>query len=199
MTKTVFKVLATAAVMAVAAGCTGNGVGGTPAPVSGTGSTSSSSSSSAEVPKRPLDLKLDGVDPCKLITASQMAEIKVAEAVPDQIEVSDLGKAPGCFYENGLKYGYTVVMVKNRDIRSWLDGGGNTTSKLVDVSGFGAAEITFTGTEGVDCTVAVDVADGQALYMSYDPGTQKGETQQQMCGNAKRAATLAVETLKTLK
>lgn len=199
MTKTIFKIAAVASVLVASAACTSSGVGGTPSPTTGSSSASDSSNPSVDVPARPADLKVNDVDPCKLLTAAQMAEIKVAEAVPDQIEVSDLGKQPGCFYENGLKYSYTVVGLKNRDIRSWLNGGGNTTSKLVDVAGFGAAEIVFTGTEGLDCAVAVDVSDGQALYVNYSPTTQKGESQDQLCANAKKAATLAVETLKTLK
>ena len=199
MTKAIYKIVAAASVLAATAACTSNGVGGTPSPTSGGSPTSNSSSSEVEVPKRPLDLKVNGVDPCKLITAAQMDDLKVAEAVPDQIEVSDLGKQSGCFYENGTKYGYTVVGLTNRDIRGWLDGGGNTTSKLLDVAGFGAAQIVLTGTEGVNCAVAVDVSDGQALYVNYSPTTQKGESQEQMCANAKKAATLAVETLKTLK
>lgn len=199
MIKTTFKIFAVASVLVMSAACTSSGETGKPGPTSEGSPTSGSSSPNVDVPKRPADLKLSGVDPCKLLTAEQMKEVKVAEATPDQIEVSDLGKQPGCYFENGVKYGYTVVGLTNRDIRSWLNGGGNTTSKLVDVAGYGAAEISFTGTEGVNCSVAVDAADGQALYVSYDPGTQKGETQQQMCGNAKKAATLAVETLKTLK
>ncbi|WP_093595666.1 DUF3558 domain-containing protein [Lentzea waywayandensis] len=199
MSKSILKIMALASVLAATAACTTNGVGGTPGPTSGGSPTSESSKPNVDVPKRPADLKVNGVDPCKLLTASQMTEVKVAEAVPDQIEVSDLGKQPGCFYENGVKYAYTVVGLTNRDIRAWLDGGGNTTSRLLDVAGFGAAEIVLTGTEGVNCAVAVDVSDGQALYVNYSPTTQKGESQDQLCGNAKKAATLAVETLKTLK
>ncbi|MGW4207905.1 DUF3558 domain-containing protein [Lentzea sp. NPDC004789] len=199
MTRAIFKIMAVASVLLAGTACTGNSVGGTPSPTSGGSPTSKSSTSNVDVPKRPANLKLNGVDPCKLLTASQMSEIKVAQATSDQVEVSDLGKQPGCFYENGLKYTYMVVGLTNRDIRSWLNGGGNTTSKLVDVGGFGAAQITLTGTEGVNCAIAVDVSDGQALYVNYSPTTQKSETQDQLCGNAKKAATLAVDTLKNLK
>ena len=76
---------------------------------------------------------------------------------------------------------------------------GTTISKLVDVSGYGAAQITLTGTDSVNCAVTVDVSDGQPLYMDYSPTTQKGDYQDQLCGNARKAATLAVEFLKTLK
>ncbi|SEP76712.1 Protein of unknown function [Lentzea xinjiangensis] len=199
MIRSICAIAAVVSVLVTGSACTSNGIGGTPSPTSGGSTPSSSANPDAEVPARPADLKLNGVDPCKLLTAPQMTAIAVAEAVPDQVEVSDLGKQPGCFYENGLKYTYTVVGLTNRDIRSWLNGGGNTTSKLIDVAGFGAAEIVLTGTEGVNCSVAVDVSEGQALYVNYSPTTQKGESQDQLCGNAKKASALAVETLKTLK
>lgn len=197
MTKNVFKLAAATLLIAATAACTGSGEKGVPSPE--TSSSPSSSGVSTALPKRPSELKLDGVDPCKLLTSVQMGQIKVAEAKSDQIEVGDLGKSPGCFYKNGLQYAYTVVLVKNKSVESWLDGGGNMTAKVVDVAGFGAAELTFTGTKSVDCTIAVDVADGQQLHMTYTPTTKKGETQEEMCGNVKKAALLAVETLKTLK
>lgn len=128
-----------------------------------------------------------------------MSQVKVVKAVPDQIEVSDFGNAPGCFYENGLKYSYTAVLVTNKGVPFWLKGSGNVDAKVVDVGGFGAAQITFTGTNSVNCNVAVDVAEGQQLHMSYDPGTEKGDSQEQMCSKVNKAAALAVETLKTLR
>lgn len=128
-----------------------------------------------------------------------MAEVKVTEAVPDQLEVSNFGKAPGCMYNNGVKYSYTVILVTNKGVPFWLSGSGNVDAKVVNVAGYGAAQLTFTGTDSVNCAVTVDVAEGQQLYMGYDPTTQKGDTQDQMCSNASKAAELAVETLKTLK
>ncbi|GAB2825687.1 hypothetical protein GCM10027200_26380 [Lentzea nigeriaca] len=164
-----------------------------------TGSPISSSESSGDLPKRPAELKLDGVDACKLLTESQMSEIKVATTVPDQFDSVDDKKQAGCFYENGNSYSYIVLPATNKGIKYWLDGTGNVTAKLVDVSGYGAAEITFTGVEKVDCAVAVDVAESQQLYVSYKPRVKKDESQQQMCANAKAAAALALETLKTRK
>lgn len=199
MSKTLSKVVAAVFVLAAAVACTNSGEKGNPNPTSGGTPTSGSSDSSKKLPTRPAELKLDGVDACKLLTEAQMSQIKVAEARPDQIEVSDFGKAPGCFYDNGLKYSYVTVLVKNKGVPFWLTGSGNVDAKIVDVAGYGAAQLTFTGTTSLDCTVTVDVADGQQLHMSYDPGTEKGDSQDQMCSKVNKAAAFAVETLKTLK
>ncbi|GAA3636871.1 hypothetical protein GCM10022267_24240 [Lentzea roselyniae] len=199
MSKTVFKIIAAASVLVAATACTSSGEKGKPSPTSGGSPTSGTSGSAKELPKRPTELKLDGVDACKLLTQAQMDQIKVTEAVPQQIEVSNFGKAPGCFYENGLKYSYTVVLVTNKGVPFWLSGSGNLDVKVVDVAGYGAAQLTLTGTNSVNCNVTVDVAEGQQLHMSYDPVTEKGDSQDQMCSKANKAAALAVETLKTLK
>ncbi len=151
------------------------------------------------MPDRPAALKLAGVDACKLITESQMKEIKVTSTVPDQFKAVDDKPQPGCFYESRTDYAYGVVPVTNEGIKYWLEGSGNVTAKLIDVSGYGAAEVTFTGVEKFDCAVAVDVADSQQLFVSYKPRAKKDESQQQLCANAKKAAALALETLKTLK
>lgn len=184
--------------LAVAA-CTSSGEKGKPNPTSGASPTSGSSSPAGDLPKRPADLKLDGADPCKLLTQAQMDQVKVAEAVPQKLEVAGLGQAPGCFYENGLKYTYAVSLITNKGVPFWLHGSGNVDAKVVDVAGYGAAQLTLTGTQGFDCAVAVDVAEGQQLHFLYSPGTEKGDTQDQLCSKVNKAAALAVETLKTLK
>lgn len=199
MSKTTFKISVAATALLAVAACTSSGEQGKPSPTSAGTQTSGSTGSPAELPARPADLKLDGVDACKLLTPAQMNEIRVVKTVPDQIEVSSFGKAPGCHYENGLKFSYMAVLVTNKGVPFWLTGSGNVDVKVVDVAGYGAAQLTLTGTDGLDCSIAVDVADGQQLHVSFDPGTEKGDTQEQMCSKANKAAALAVETLKTLK
>lgn len=189
-------VIASASALLMALSACGTDVTGKPTP---TGSPTFTSEPQGAVPKRPAELKVDGVDACKLLTENQMSEVKVATTVPDQFDSVDDKKQAGCFYENGNNYSYIVLPATNKGINYWLGGTGNVTAKLIDVSGYGAAEITFTGVEKVDCAVAVDVADSQQLYVSYKPRVKKDESQQQMCANAKKAAALALETLKTLK
>lgn len=195
MTKKIFVLVA--AVMALPALAACSDVAGTPNPTKD--SSSSPTSGTSALPKRPAELKLDGVDPCKLLTAAQMTEIKVAETRPRQSKAVDQVPSPGCAYDNNLQYTYTVATVTGKGVQYWLAEGGNVEPKVVDVSGFGAVQITFLGTDNVDCAIAVDVAEGQQLFMDYTPTAKKGESQQQMCDNVKRAAVLALDTLKTLK
>lgn len=182
------------ALFAVSA-CSGD-LPGKPSPTQN--SSSSSNAGSAALPKRPSELKLDGVDPCKLLTASQMQEIKVAEARPLQMKAVDGEPSPGCSYDNSLQYSYSVATVTGKGVEFWRSGG-NVDTKTGEVAGFGAVQITFLGTDSVDCALALDVADGQQLFLEYSPTTKKGESQQQLCDNVKKAAGLALETLKTLK
>lgn len=189
-------VAAVLAVFAIAACSTGGGEKGTPTTASSDTSTSSGGSDGA-LPARPAELKLDNVDPCKLLTTDQMKQIKVASTKPVQPNLVDKKPSPSCFYQNGVEYNYTVGVVTHNGVSYWLRNGGTVKSTVVDVSGYGAAEIKFAGTNDVDCAIAVDVADGQQLFVSYKP--LEKESQEQMCDKAKNAATLALVTLKTLK
>lgn len=193
--KHIFSAVAALLLMAVSA-CTSGGETGKANPDS---SATSTSQSADKLPNRPAELKLNNVDPCKLLTAAQMDQIKIAEADPEQSKVIDGTPMPGCFYSNNLTYSYIAVAATNKGVGYWLGGGGNVTAEVVDVAGYGAAEIKFIGVENVDCAVAVDVAEGQQLLMSYKPDSAVKETQQQLCDKAKKAAGLALETLKTLK
>ncbi|MEV6239985.1 DUF3558 domain-containing protein [Lentzea sp. NPDC051838] len=199
MNKASLKIIAAASLLLAVAACTSSGEKGKPNPTSGASPTSGSSDSAGELPKRPADLKLDGVDACKLLTQAQMDQVRVAETVPQKLEVAGLGEAPGCFYENGLKYTYAAALITNKGVPFWLKGSGNVDAKVVDVAGYGAAQLTLTGTQGFDCAVAVDVAEGQQLHFLYSPGSEKGDSQDQLCSKVNKAAALAVETLKTLK
>lgn len=196
MSKASLKIIAAASLLVAVSACTSSGEKGKPNPTSGASPTSGSA---AALPKRPAELKLDGVDPCKLLTEAQMAEIKVTKTSPQKLDTAGLGEAPGCFYENGLKYTYSVALITNKGVPFWLSGSGNTEAKVVNVAGYGAAQIKLIGVEGFDCSVAVDVAEGQQLDFMYSPGTEKGDSQDQLCSKVNKAAALAVETLKTLK
>ncbi|MFD4643647.1 DUF3558 domain-containing protein [Lentzea sp. NPDC058436] len=199
MSKAFLKILAAASALSLVAACTNGGEPGKPNPVTSDGPTSGTSSAAKELPKRPAELKLDGVDACKLLTPAQMSEIKILEGQSYEFNSPSLGKQPGCSYTKGTKYAYSIILVKDKGVPFWLTGSGNVDVKVVTVAGYGAAQLTLTGAEGVDCSVTVDVADGQQLEVGYDPVTEKGVSQDQMCANAAKAAEFAVATLKTLK
>ncbi|WP_439662201.1 DUF3558 domain-containing protein [Lentzea sp. HUAS TT2] len=193
-----FSVLATLAFCAVAiSACTPGGEKGTPSPEQTTGSSGNNPSSG--LPARPSSLKVDSADPCKLLTADQMAQIGIKAATPRQMDLVEGEQSSGCRFTGDGGFGYTVGAVTHKGASYWIEGAGNTDGKVIDVAGFGAVEITLKGGTGFDCSVAIDVADGQQLMVSYIPTTTAEKDQAALCGKAEKAAGFALATLKTSK
>lgn len=184
---------------AALAACTTGGEKGNPtaAPTS----TSSGGDSANSIPARPSSLKVDSVDACKLLTADHMKQLGLNAATPRQMDLVEGQKSPGCRFSGDGGFGYTVGAVTHEGVSYWVEGDGNTNSKIVKIADFGAVEITLKGGTGFDCSVAIDVADGQQLMVSYIPTTttESSKDQSVLCGNAEKAAGFALATLKTLK
>lgn len=195
-----FSKLAAALICAVAvSACTTGGEKGNPTAAPTTGSSGNGSADG--LPTRPSSLKVDSVDACKLLTAEHMKQIGVDVATPRQMDLVIGQKSPGCRYSGDGGFGYTVGAVTHKGVSYWIDGGGTTDGKVIKVADFGAVEITLKGGTGFDCSVAIDVAEGQQLMVSYIPTTttESKKDQSVLCGNAEKAAGFALATLKTLK
>ncbi|GGN05420.1 hypothetical protein GCM10011609_50810 [Lentzea pudingi] len=190
-------VVAVACAAALSACTAGGGEEGTPTPAPQTG-TSSGNDASKKLPERPASLKLDSVDACKLLTAEQMPQIETSSSRPQSLELVDGAETPSCHYENAGRYTYTIGGVTHKGVDYWLHGG-NFTAKVIKVADYGALQVELSGGSGFDCTVTVDVADGQQLMVSYIPMTTGEKDQTVLCGKAAKAAGLALATLKTLK
>ncbi|GHH36406.1 DUF3558 domain-containing protein [Lentzea cavernae] len=188
------------AVFAVAAvsACTTSGEKGNPTPAPQS-SSSSGNDSGTTLPERPQALKLDSVDTCKLLTADQMKQISVVSADPVNLALVAGKESPSCDFGSDGGFGYQVGAVTHNGVSYWQRGGGNVDTKSIKVGDFGAVQITLKGGTGFDCSVAIDVADGQQLMVSYIPTTTKEKDQSVLCGKAEKAAGLALSTLKTVK
>ncbi|GGP80638.1 DUF3558 domain-containing protein [Saccharothrix coeruleofusca] len=170
---------------------------GNPGPAD-TGAAPSKTSSTAPVEStRPKEIKLDGIDPCKVLTTDQMKQLSVVQADRNDSDLVDTGDVPVCDYStNGSpRFSYGVGLVTAKGIEYWR-GSGNVDVRRTDVGDYNAVELTLSGTEN-SCAVSVDVAEGQQLYVDYRPIGQK-PSQEQMCQNAKKAAEFALVTLPTL-
>lgn len=168
-------------------------------PATGTSDSTSMSKSTAPSPARPKEIELQGVDPCATLTADQQKQLKIDEAVSDPSDVVKSGKlAPACSYRtNGSpSYIYNVSLISDAGIDYW-QGPSNLDVDPKDVAGFAALQVKLSGTSDFDCSVAVDVADGQQLFVQFLPIDDFG--QDQMCQNARKGAELALATLQTLK
>ncbi|HUQ59234.1 DUF3558 domain-containing protein [Lentzea sp.] len=185
-------------VAAALSACTTSGEKGNPAPAP-PATSSSDSDSGTKLPARPQALKLDSVDTCKLLTADQMKQVNAVSADPVQLDLVEGKESPSCDYGSDGGFGYQVGAVTHNGVSYWLQGGGNVDAKVIKVGDYGAVQVQLKGGSGFDCSVAIDVADGQQLMVSYIPTTTKEKDQAALCGKAEKAAGLALATLKTVK
>ncbi|MEV0676769.1 DUF3558 domain-containing protein [Actinosynnema sp. NPDC050436] len=188
--------VATAAVSA----CTSGSTGGTATPATQTTSSDAPTTTSKAPSTRPKEIKLDGVDPCTLLTSAQQAELKIDEAESDPAKIIQNTTSPSCSYTNNSAkaFGYHVTLVTTEGIGYW-DGSGNLDVSPKTVAGYDAAQIFLKGTSTGDCSITLDVADGQQLYVQFLPLSPKAFTQDEMCQNATKGAESALSTLRTLK
>uniref|UniRef100_UPI0031DC7C47 DUF3558 domain-containing protein n=1 Tax=Saccharothrix mutabilis TaxID=33921 RepID=UPI0031DC7C47 len=181
------------------AGCVSTGQVGTPTPAT---TTAGSKTSATPAPsERPKDIKLDGLDPCKALSANDQKQLGTVVTQPDQSDVVEGVKSPACTFLTGpgasKVYSYAVHLVTGKGIDYW-NSSGNLDIAEKKVAGFPAKQVTFKGTSSVDCSVAVDVADGQHVFVQFLP-IGRDTTQDVMCQNAAKGAELALATLQTLK
>jgi hypothetical protein len=191
------KLAAAVFIAATISACSDSGEKGNPTPAPQSNSSSANDSAS-KLPARPWSLKLDSVDACKLLTADQMKQVQAVSARSVDLPLVDGAKSPSCDYAGEDSFGYTVGVVTHDGVAYWI-GGGNFNIKVINVADFGAVEIELKGGSGFDCSVAIDVADGQQLMVSYIPTSAKEKDQSVLCAKAEKAAGFALATLKTLK
>lgn len=157
-----------------------------------TATTTTPAGRSAEA-RRPRELKVDGVDPCKLLTAEQMARLGVTRSSRNDSDIVKTGDVPTCEFRGDLSTNYGVAVIAGKGVDYWT-GKGNTDVSEVRVAGFAAKQISLSGVEA-DCAIAVDVADGQQLYVDYIPVGSRRPAKDEMCRNVVLGAELALTTL----
>lgn len=203
-------ILAVAAVAAVGAGCTTSASGqATPEPgegSSGVPTVPSSKSSdptepTVEVPPRPRDISLEGLDPCTLYTEAQRTQLKVSDVRAGESESDTYKGMKECVLSVEDKepfYDYTALAVTTEGVEAWLTGNRNVEAELTSVQGFPAAQFKFRGSDGEGCDFAVGVAEGQNLWVEMVPLDRVFE-QDELCQMARQATEMAMTTLQTLK
>lgn len=168
------------------------------APSSG---SSGSPSPSVEVPSRPRDISLDGLDPCTLFTEAQRTQLKVSDVDSGESESDNFKGMKECSLEVSDKepfYDYTALAVTTEGVEAWLTGNRNVEAELTSVQGFPAAQFKFRGSDGEGCDLAVGVAAKQYLWIEVVPYDRVFE-QDQLCQMVSEATEMAMTTLQTLK
>ncbi|HEY0575761.1 MAG TPA: DUF3558 domain-containing protein [Pseudonocardia sp.] len=186
--------LITGVVLLAVAGC-----GGSPAPRRSAPSMSQAPVSPA-LPPRPVELRLDGIDPCSLLTAAQRSQLGVNQGQPGHGSESSPLKGASCVWSNlpaspDNAWSGRLVLGQGADYALGLE-------PLRTVNGFAA---TTTGSAGSDptfyCGMLVDVAPGQSLLASYDNGAKDypGMNHQLACDKAQQLASDMLSTLRSIK
>ncbi|TQM08943.1 uncharacterized protein DUF3558 [Pseudonocardia kunmingensis] len=153
-----------------------------------------------ELPPRPREVRLDGVDPCSLLTEEQRAELGLdARPVSTQSPVSlyEGAEVPLCtiggFTPRAVTAG--VSLVTSVGIERFTSGQLAAEIRPTVVRGFPA--VLAIPTRFADyCTVVVDVAPGQLLDVQFATGgRQPPIPQPQLCEDAEVVAAEVMMTL----
>lgn len=151
------------------------------------------------VPPRPRELTLKEIEPCRLLTPTQLDQLKV-DREPQSRTSGDSYKAPSCLLRvvQEPSHTYGLRLITNEDMGQWLTGDRNVDAWLVTVGGFPAAQFKTLGTDGADCATSVGVAQDQQLMIDILQSAARELTQDQLCQMTQHAAELAMQTLQTL-
>lgn len=181
----------------VVSGCTVNGPDPVSPPVS---------ASEAAGPQRPRDLELAGkqdADLCTLLTPDQQAQLDSTR--PRPLSKDGTNDYPGCTWlgppgaQAGVDVSVMAVPMSVKDFKEQRLGSGfpETVDSYAVAGGFPAEQAQRgQGLEKLGCNVAVDVAEGQTLWVLANSRIPGSVPNQRMCDHAKRTAEFAVTTLR---
>jgi hypothetical protein len=180
--------------LALAAGCTATSPG-SPSAQPPSGTVTVRTTGDTPLPPRPRDIGLDGVNPCTLWTADQLAALaltpsprrSVTTAGDDICHFDALDQKPP-------EITLSVATIVDHDAANmYLPDHGDT---IVDVAGFPAVQSPADPAGIRPCQVLVSVAPGQTLEITLDYSSIKNHlTTEQACELTVKAATLAMQTL----
>lgn len=155
-----------------------------------------------EVPPRPRDLAVDGLQPCSLFTAPQLKQLKDQHKFDEPPEADDAAgsyNAPVCSIAQSAEpfNSVDVFLVTKEGIEPWLSGKRNVDAWLVSIGDYPAVDYKLAGTEDEECVTSVGVAEGQQLMV--DLQALQETDYHQLCQVTEQVATMALQTLQTLK
>ena len=182
-------VLVLMAVMA-AAGCSG----GSDEPAADPGAPPA-----VVLPARPFEVRIDGVDPCSLLTEQQRTELGLDAKPRFSSTLSDLygGEVPACT-TSGFEPRAVVTRVSavtTVGIELFASGNVDSTVTAMQVQGFPAV-LAMPARFTRFCNVVVDVSPGQVLSIQFsDGGRLPPIPQDRLCQDAEVVANEVMQTL----
>ena len=151
------------------------------------------------LPARPAELRLDGVDPCTLLSAARRAKLGTSTGVSGA-NTDEFGST-GCVWSGtspGPDSSWIPKAITGHGAEYALNS--VTGAQVVAVSGFPAVQTTSNFVDPAhECLVFVYVAAGQSLSVEYvnRRGDYPGISHELACQLVTTAATAMVTTLRT--
>jgi len=154
---------------------------------------------SIALPPRPRDIRIDGIEPCSLLTEQQRLDLGLDGQTFSDTQPSRLfdGDLPLCsingFSPRAVSVGIGVVTTVG--IEAFSSGKLDASINSLRVAGYPAVVATPRRFDNF-CEVLVDVAPGQLLNIQYaDGGREPPIPQDQLCRAGRDVAAAAMETL----
>lgn len=163
---------------------------GTPTPGTATSTTESTFTKPSSA--RPREIKLDGKDPCQLLTAEQLPPLKIDEA-------GRPGTAPA-FMAKDCSWTVTgadsrLAPVTSEGIEVWTSGKRTgQAEETAPIATFPAISVTASSDQD-RCDVMVDVADGQYLLATFSVSPSFRARFPKPCDGARQLAEAAMRNL----
>ncbi|MFC5235775.1 DUF3558 domain-containing protein [Pseudonocardia zijingensis] len=155
-------------------------------------------------PTRPREVRIDGVDPCSLLTEAQRAELGL-DAEPR----SDVGPLPpypgtdiplclfGGFQPRSISLG--VALIGTTGVELYLSGNLAADIRQAHVQDYPAV-VAIAPRNPSFCSVVIDVASGQAVDVNFRlDGPDASAPVESLCADAERAADAVLDTLIALR
>lgn len=149
------------------------------------------------MPARPVELRLDGIQPCGLLSAMQLSAL----GIPDKGQTapnSDLLGSNSCLWAGSAMPPHgspQVTAVTKQGVEYFR----NPEDRVIDVDGMPALEAASPDLDPAShCLVLVDVAAGQTLWVQYSPEgpTTAGTTHELACDRTREIARAMVISLR---
>jgi hypothetical protein len=156
-------------------------------------------SSAGPAPQRPREVRLDGVDPCSLLTVDQ--RLTLGFETPPRRSTAHVelfrGNISTCtmigFRPDAVGVGISTVTTVG--IERWRESDVAARIRATSVVGFPAIVATPTQAETY-CSIEIDVAGGQLLDVQFnDGGREPPLSQAELCRRGEQTAQAAMATL----
>lgn len=167
------------------------------------GCSSGNPETGSPLPARPAELRLDGLDPCALLTPAQAAQLGVPAAGQraTATDTDDLGSA-GCLWGNFPRQpdtSYLDRLILKRGADAAL--GSATGARVVMLDGYAAVETTSPNVDPKEhCLLLLDVAEGESLWVQWmtESHGYPGLSRELACQKAEGAGRLMLANLRAL-